>query len=109
MILNIFGQIEICVSRCLAKIKIKNPKHFISVRLFCAENSVPRICYIRKSLSNQRDSLLNVHKVIFLLMDVGNSESPKIVGELAQAELPLLEAYRIRKLNHLAMDVSYRS
>jgi tetratricopeptide (TPR) repeat protein len=30
-------------------------------------------------------------------------------GELAQAEPPLLEAYRIRKLNHLAMDVSYRS
>jgi len=30
-------------------------------------------------------------------------------GELALAEPPLLEAYRIRKLNHLAMDVSYRS
>jgi tetratricopeptide (TPR) repeat protein len=30
-------------------------------------------------------------------------------GELDQAEGPLLEAYRIRKLNHLAMDVSYRS
>src|SRR5260370_41609509 len=30
-------------------------------------------------------------------------------GELARAEAPLLEAYRIRKLNHLAMDVSYRS
>jgi tetratricopeptide (TPR) repeat protein len=30
-------------------------------------------------------------------------------GELARAEPPLLEAYRIRKLNHLAMDVSYRS
>jgi tetratricopeptide (TPR) repeat protein len=30
-------------------------------------------------------------------------------GELAQAEPPLLEAYRIRKLNHLSMDVSYRS
>jgi tetratricopeptide (TPR) repeat protein len=30
-------------------------------------------------------------------------------GELARAERPLLEAYRIRKLNRLAMDVSYRS
>src|ERR1019366_3079581 len=30
-------------------------------------------------------------------------------GELAWAEAPLLEAYRIRKLNRLAMDVSYRS
>jgi tetratricopeptide (TPR) repeat protein len=30
-------------------------------------------------------------------------------GELALAEPLLLEAYRIRKLNHLAMDVSYRS
>ena len=30
-------------------------------------------------------------------------------GDLALAEPPLLEAYRIRKLNHLAMDVSYRS
>ena len=30
-------------------------------------------------------------------------------GELARAEGPLLEAYRIRKLNHLALDVSYRS
>ncbi|MEO8368279.1 MAG: CHAT domain-containing protein [Candidatus Solibacter sp.] len=30
-------------------------------------------------------------------------------GELALAEPPLLEAYRIRKLNHLALDVSYRS
>jgi tetratricopeptide (TPR) repeat protein len=30
-------------------------------------------------------------------------------GELARAEPPLLEAYRIRKLNHLVMDVSYRS
>ena len=30
-------------------------------------------------------------------------------GELDEAEGPLLEAYRIRKLNHLAMDVSYRS
>jgi tetratricopeptide (TPR) repeat protein len=30
-------------------------------------------------------------------------------GELAQAEPPLLEAYRIRKLNRLPMDVSYRS
>jgi tetratricopeptide (TPR) repeat protein len=30
-------------------------------------------------------------------------------GELARAEAPLLEAYRIRKLNHLALDVSYRS
>src|ERR1035441_6001435 len=30
-------------------------------------------------------------------------------GELALAEPPLLEAYRIRKLNHLVMDVSYRS
>ena len=30
-------------------------------------------------------------------------------GELAQAEAPLLEAYRIRKLNHLVMDASYRS
>ena len=30
-------------------------------------------------------------------------------GELARAEPPLLEAYRIRKLNGLAMDVSYRS
>ncbi len=29
--------------------------------------------------------------------------------ELALAEGPLLEAYRIRKLNHLALDVSYRS
>jgi tetratricopeptide (TPR) repeat protein len=30
-------------------------------------------------------------------------------GELARAEAPLLEAYRIRKLNRLALDVSYRS
>ena len=30
-------------------------------------------------------------------------------GELALAEPPLLEAYRIRKLNHLALDSSYRS
>src|ERR1019366_6448280 len=30
-------------------------------------------------------------------------------GELARAEAPLLEAYRIRKLNRLAMDSSYRS
>jgi tetratricopeptide (TPR) repeat protein len=30
-------------------------------------------------------------------------------GELARAEPPLLEAYRIRKLNRLPMDVSYRS
>ncbi|MEO8597978.1 MAG: CHAT domain-containing protein [Candidatus Solibacter sp.] len=30
-------------------------------------------------------------------------------GELARAEPPLLEAYRIRKLNRLALDVSYRS
>ena len=30
-------------------------------------------------------------------------------GELSLAEAPLLEAYRIRKLNHLALDVSYRS
>jgi tetratricopeptide (TPR) repeat protein len=30
-------------------------------------------------------------------------------GELALAEAPLLEAYRIRKLNRLALDVSYRS
>lgn len=30
-------------------------------------------------------------------------------GELTLAEAPLLEAYRIRKLNHLALDVSYRS
>jgi tetratricopeptide (TPR) repeat protein len=30
-------------------------------------------------------------------------------GELARAEAPLLEAYRIRKLNGLALDVSYRS
>ena len=30
-------------------------------------------------------------------------------GELALAEPPLLEAYRVRKLNHLALDVSYRS
>ena len=30
-------------------------------------------------------------------------------GELARAEAPLLEAYRVRKLNHLALDVSYRS
>ena len=30
-------------------------------------------------------------------------------GELALAEAPLLEAYRIRKLNHLVMDASYRS
>ena len=30
-------------------------------------------------------------------------------GDLALAEAPLLEAYRIRKLNHLALDVSYRS
>jgi tetratricopeptide (TPR) repeat protein len=30
-------------------------------------------------------------------------------GELVRAEAPLLEAYRIRKLNHLALDVSYRS
>ncbi len=30
-------------------------------------------------------------------------------GQLALAEPPLLEAYRIRKLNHLALDVSYRS
>lgn len=30
-------------------------------------------------------------------------------GELALAEAPLLEAYRVRKLNHLALDVSYRS
>jgi tetratricopeptide (TPR) repeat protein len=30
-------------------------------------------------------------------------------GELALAEAPLLEGYRIRKLNHLALDVSYRS
>ena len=29
--------------------------------------------------------------------------------ELELAEPPLLEAYRIRKLNHLALDVSYRS
>ncbi|MCX6632475.1 MAG: CHAT domain-containing protein [Candidatus Solibacter sp.] len=30
-------------------------------------------------------------------------------GELALAEAALLEAYRIRKLNHLALDSSYRS
>ncbi len=30
-------------------------------------------------------------------------------GELARAEAYLLESYRIRKLNHLALDVSYRS
>ncbi|MGD0774159.1 MAG: CHAT domain-containing protein [Candidatus Solibacter sp.] len=30
-------------------------------------------------------------------------------GQLALAEAPLLEAYRIRKLNRLALDVSYRS
>jgi CHAT domain-containing protein len=30
-------------------------------------------------------------------------------GELANAEPPLLEAYRIRKLNHLPLDSSYRS
>ena len=30
-------------------------------------------------------------------------------GDLARAEAPLLEAYRIRKLNRLALDVSYRS
>ena len=30
-------------------------------------------------------------------------------GQLALAEAPLLEAYRIRKLNHLALDSSYRS
>jgi len=30
-------------------------------------------------------------------------------GELSLAEPPLLEAYRIRKLNRLALDVSYRS
>jgi tetratricopeptide (TPR) repeat protein len=30
-------------------------------------------------------------------------------GELGRAEAPLLEAYRVRKLNHLALDVSYRS
>jgi tetratricopeptide (TPR) repeat protein len=30
-------------------------------------------------------------------------------GDLALAEPPLLEAYRVRKLNHLALDVSYRS
>src|SRR5262249_39763641 len=30
-------------------------------------------------------------------------------GDLALAEPPLLEAYRVRKLNHMALDVSYRS
>jgi tetratricopeptide (TPR) repeat protein len=30
-------------------------------------------------------------------------------GELALAEAPLLEAYRVRKLNRLALDASYRS
>jgi tetratricopeptide (TPR) repeat protein len=30
-------------------------------------------------------------------------------GELAKAEPPLLEAYRVRKLNRLALDSSYRS